>query len=248
MPVPKLGPKWDQLNQTLWPDEPHGKGGDCPNPYCDYELTPQDWEESFYHGGQFQCPQCGYTWNVGAADPDFMVRDRTRAGMSLMQMGQIGEDVIKQWAEEEGQIPGVGQIIWESPDYHDPIDLVAGQYAIEAKTLHSEAFPRFKIAADPGSGARRADVIRKKMERMQELSKHFGTPLYPAMIGVRLNFYTNRADFFFSTEYKDRLMTAMTHIGYTDFTNLNPFKNLEDIPATSLPQQGETSDDSDIPF
>ena len=164
----------------------------------------------------------------------------------MASMGQIGEEAIKQFANEQGEIPGVGKIIWESPDYQDPIDLVAGQYAIEAKTLHSESYPRFKIAADPGSGGRRPDVIAKKHERMAQLSQHLGIPLYPAMIGVRLNFYTNRADFFFAPEYKDRMMTVMTHLGSWDFSSLNPFKNPEDVAQQALPAQGET--DADIPF
>lgn len=248
MPNSPLGPKWNDLSNTLWPGESHGISSDCPNPYCNYNLTPQDIEDAEWHGGEFQCPNCGWDSNI-----DHMItgdqRQRTRAGMSLMQMGQIGEDAIKQWAEQEGEIPGVGKIIWESPDYQDPIDLVAGQFAIEAKTLHSESYPRFKIAADPGSGTRRPDVIAKKHDRMAQLSQHLGVPLYPAMIGVRLNFYTNRADFFFAPEYKDRLMTAMTHLGSWDFSSLNPFKNPEDVAQQSLPAQGETADlDADIPF
>jgi hypothetical protein len=243
-----LGPKWEQMNQTLWPGESHGISSDCPNPYCDYNLTSQDVEDAEMSGGAFTCPQCGWKYDLSPMLYGEQ-RQRTRAGMTPAQMGQIGEDVIKQWADESGEIPGVGKILWESPDYNDPIDLVAGDFAIEAKTLHSEAFPRYKIAADPGSGGRRSTVIQKKMNRMQELSQHLGKPLYPAMIGVRLNFYTNRADFFFANEYRDRLMTAMTHIGSTDFSKLNPFKNPEDISSQQLPQQGETQDyDADIPF
>lgn len=249
MPVPNLGPKWQDLQNTLWPGESHGLGGDCPNPYCDYELTRQDYDDAEMSGGNFTCPKCGWHWNVAPMMYE-EERQRTRTGMSLLDMGQIGEEAIKQWARQEGEIPGVGQILWESPDYHDPIDLVAGDYAIEAKTLHSESFPRFKIAADPGSGARRADVIKKKHDRMEQLAQHLGKPLYPAMIGVRLNFYSNQADFFFAPEYKDRMMTSMTHLGSMDFSNLNPFKHPEDIAQQSLPAQGETSSDpdADIPF
>jgi hypothetical protein len=247
-----LGPKWNDLRDTLWPGESHGIASDCPNPYCNYNLTEQDISDAEFHGGDFECPNCGWSYNIShllTGD----TRQRTRAGMTPLVMGQIGEQIIKQWADENGEIPGVGRIIWESPDYKDPIDLVAGQYAIEAKTLHSESYPRFKIAADPGSGASRSYVIRKKMERMQQLSQHLGIPLIPAMIGVRLNFYTNRADFFFQNEYKDRLMTAMTHLGSTDFSKLNPFKNPEDVAQQSLPHQGDTTGaglvgDADIPF
>lgn len=245
MANPPLGQKWNDLQSTLWPGEAHGISSDCPNPYCDYNLTRQDIDDAEWAGGAFTCPKCGWQYDISPLLYG-ETRQRTRAGMSLLQMGQIGEEAIKQWADEEGEIPGVGKILWESPDYQDPIDLVAGQYAIEAKTLHSESYPRFKIAADPGSGSRRPDVIAKKHERMQQLSQHLGVPLYPAMIGVRLNFYTNRADFFFAPEYKDRLMTAMTHLGSMDFSKLNPFQNPEDVAQQALPPQGET--DADIPF
>lgn len=245
MAQPILGPKWENMNQTLWPGESHGIISDCPNPHCDYNLTPQDESDAEMVGGRFNCPQCGWSWNIMSED----TRDRTRSGMSLAEMGQLGEAVVKQYATEMKTIPEVGQILWESPGYQDPIDLVAGDYAIEVKSLHSESFPRYKIAADPGSGATRADIIRKKHERMAQLSQHLGKALNAGMIGVRLNFYTNRADFFFAPEYKDRLMTAMKHVGYTDFTKLNPFKRPEDVQSMSLPQQGETvGDDSDIPF
>jgi len=246
MPAPVTGPKWERLKQELWPGEFHGIDSDCPNPYCDYNLTPEDIQDAEYANGKFTCPQCRWSWNL-MSDPED-TRDRTRTGMTLGEMGKLGEDVVKQYAKEMQGIPEIGQLIWESPVYNDPIDLVAGDYAIEVKSLHSEVFPRFKIAADPGSGMKRADVIRKKIQRMAELSNHLGKQLYPGMIGVRLNFYTARADFFFAPEYKDRLMTAMQHVGFTDFSKLNPFKRPEDVQKMSLPAQGETSDYSDIPF
>lgn len=242
-----LGPKWEQMNQNLWPGESHGVTSDCPNPYCDYNLTQQDVNDAEYVGGAFTCPQCGWKYDLSPMLSGEQ-RERTRSGMSLTEMGQLGEQVVKQYATEMNGLPGLGQLRWEAPEYNDPIDLVAGDYALEVKSLHSESFPRYKIAADPGSGARRADVIRKKHERMQQLAQHLGTPLTPGLLGVRLNFYTNRADFFFAPEYKDRLMTAMEHIGYTDFTSLNPFKNPEDVASQSLPAQGETMGDDDIPF
>jgi hypothetical protein len=244
MANPILGPKWNQLVNTLWPNESHGAQSDCPNPYCDYNLTREDINDAEYAGGAFQCPQCGWQYDLS---PQLYgeTRDRTRSGMSLAEMGQLGEEVVKQFADENGQIPGIGPIRWESPDYQDPIDLVAGNYALEVKSLHSESYPRFKIAADPSSGKNRSATIQGKMERMAQLSQHLGIPLQPAMLGVRLNFYTNRADFFFAPEYRDRMMTNMTHVGSTDFSKLNPFQNPEDVNQQALPAQGETSD---IPF
>lgn len=245
MANPVLGPKWHGLQQTLWPGEQHGIYSDCPNPYCDYMFTDEDVDHASVVGGAFQCPQCG--WKFDLHKMLLGERDRTRSGMSLSEMGTLGENVVKAYAQQMGEIPGIGPLTWESPTYQDPIDLVAGDFALEVKTLHSESFPRFKIAADPSTGGARADVIRKKHQRMNELSQHFGKPLYPGMLGLRLNFYTNRADFFFAPEYKDRMMTAMTHVGEYDFSALNPFKNPEDISAQALPAQGETAGD-DIPF
>lgn len=249
MANPVLGPKWRSLQDSLWPGEQHGISSDCPNPYCDYMLTSEDIETAEWSGGSFQCPNCGWKYDITPMMTGEVDRDRTRTGMKLSEMGAIGEAVVKKFAEENQGIPGIGQLVWEAPGYHDPIDLVVGDYAIEVKSLHSESYPRYKIAADPGSGAKRADVIRQKHDRMQELSNHFNKPLYPGMIGVRLNFYTNRADLFFAPEYKDRMMTAMQHVGTTDFANLNPFKRPEDVTNQILPAQGETmGDDSDIPF
>jgi len=244
-----------ELQNKLWPGEVHGVEGDCPNPYCDYKLTSQDISDAEWAGGNFTCPNCGWKWNIGTEMWDDTNRTQTRSGMSLTEMGKLGEEVVKQYAKEMNGLPGLGQLLWESPTYNDPIDLVAGDYALEVKSLHSESFPRFKIAADPGqindegNKMTRSEVIRKKHERMQELSTHLERPLSPGVLGVRLNFYTNRADFFFAPEYKDRMMSAMQHVGYTDFSSLNPFKRPEDVQKSTLPAQGETvGDDSDIPF
>lgn len=245
MAQPSLGPKWEEFKNTMWPNESHGINADCPNPYCDYMITPQDVEHAEHTGGAFECPKCRWQYDLSPylwGDN----RERTRSGMSLQSMGQLGEDVVKKFVDENGGIPGLGELLWESPDYHDPIDIVAGDYALEVKSLHSESFPRYKIAADPGSGARRADVIQKKHQRLAELSQHLEKPLYPGLLGVRLNFYTNRADLFFAPEYKDRMMTAMQPVGYTDFSNLNPFPNPEDVTSMQLPPQGETSEE--FPF
>jgi len=242
-----LGPKWEELKQNLWPNEDQGVDSDCPNPHCDYMLTDQDMYDAEEFGGHFTCPNCRWTYDLSP----YMyqeVRQQTRAGMTPKEMGQLGESVVRDFADENNGIPGLGELRWEAPDYNDPIDAVVGDFAIEIKSLHSESYPRFKIAADPTTGGNRSDVIKQKIDRMNELGMHLGSQLAPGVLGVRLNFFTSRADFFFSSGFKDARMTAMEHLGTSDFSKLNPFKKPEEVSALSLPTQGETYGDEDIPF
>lgn len=246
-PVTRLpGPKYLDMANRLWgPQESHGIESDCPNPYCDYMLTDQDWYDIEEAGGQFTCPNCGWVANFATLSGG---RQRTRSGLTLEGMGRLGEDIVKAWLLQHGEIPGIGGLVWESPGYQDPIDLVIGSYAIEVKTLHSESYPRFKIGGIEGSKNRQG-IIQDKIARTKELSDLLEMPLEPAVLGVRLNFYTNRADFFFKVGLKDFMMTAMDHLGEFDFTALNPYRDPTDVPpASMLPEEGWTENDDDIPF
>ncbi len=49
--------------ETEHPPEVHGEKGDCKNPYCRYQFTPDDRKEMLYLGGYFTCPQCDLTYN-----------------------------------------------------------------------------------------------------------------------------------------------------------------------------------------
>jgi hypothetical protein len=241
---PQLGPKYWQMRDNLWgADEEHGLGGDCANPYCDYEMGDQDWQDIGYGEGQWQCPNCGFDQIIPTGDPSGGPTS-TRSGMDTKTMGQLGEEVARQ-AIRDGALPQLGPLRWQSPDYNDPIDMVVGGNALEVKTLHSESFPRFKMGPSRSSRSR-ANTIKAKVERTRELSAALGTPLSEGTLGVRLNFYTGRADFFYATEFRDRMMTAMTHLGEYDFSKLNPFR--DHVPG-DLPQQGATEpDEDDIPF
>src|SRR3954471_23184594 len=84
--------------QQLHPDEMHNAGGDCNNPKCNYQWTPQDQAQVSQYGS-LTCPQCQHTF-------DYKADQYTNAGFSLRQMGQLGEAVVARI----GNIPKVGQI------------------------------------------------------------------------------------------------------------------------------------------
>lgn len=71
--------------------------------------------------------------------------------------------------------------------------------------------------------------------------------LVPALVGVRLNFYTDKADIFFREGLTDTWIgnKLLQHISTEDFSDLNPFKTPQDVPPSSeLPEDDETP----IPF
>lgn len=223
--------KW--LNQ-LYPAEVHNVGGDCVNPKCDYEFTAADESEMARHSGWFTCPVCDLTYNY----LDESGGKPSRSGLTPTEMGNIGEQVVVAM----GIIPQLGSITWVSEAQHFPIDLIAGRYGVEVKTNHSEAQARFKMG---GGAYSNPDRGQPKNEKIQYC---IDNGLLPALVGVRLNFYTDKADVF----VRPGSMTdtwigsaALQHVATRDFSSLNPFKNPADVPPPSeLPE----SDDSDIPF
>lgn len=224
--------KW--LNQ-LYPTEVHSVGGDCVNPKCDYEFTPQDEAEIAQDSGWFTCPKCNLTYNY----LDESERRYNRVGMSPTEMGDIGEKVV----EGMGTIPILGSISWASHDRTFPIDLIAGEYGVEVKTNHSEAQPRFKMGG--GAYGPNQDKIPAKVKA----EYCFQNGLRPALVGVRLNFYHNTADIFVRPDsFTDTWIgaAALQHAATVDFTALNPYKNPHDVPPPSSLPEDDT--DADIPW
>jgi hypothetical protein len=223
--------KW--LNQ-LYPAEVHSVGGDCVNPKCDYEFTAEDEAEMARDGGWFTCPNCDLTYNYLDEEPGVRYN---RVGMSPTEMGNLGEKVV----EGMGTIPFLGPITMTSALNNFPIDLIAGEFGVEVKTNHSESQPRFKL----GGGAYGINPTGKKP--MQEKANYcFQNGLRPALCGVRLNFYTNKADIFVRPDsFTDTWIgaTALQHAATVDFTALNPYKNPHDVPPPN-----ELPYDDDIPF
>jgi len=243
---PRVGPKYWQMADNLWgADETHGLYGDCANPYCDYNMDEDDWRDVQMGEGRWQCPNCRWDQLVPDGDPYGMLGLKpTRSGLDTASMGSLGEEVA-QAAARDGALSPLGPLRWVSPDYNDPIDMVMGNNALEVKTLHSESFPRFKIAPSSVNrpGKNRAGTIAAKVQRARELGEALGHPLVEGLLGVRLNFYTGRADFFYAPEYRDRMMTAMEHLADYDFSKQNPFR--DHVPG-ELPQQGETPDPEEV--
>lgn len=220
----------DQLN----PDEEHNAGGDCINPKCKRDFTQADKNDIVAGDGWFTCPTCDTTYNyyselASKSNPGGM----TRAGLTMKQVGDIGEAVVTRL----GNVPGIGEVTWVSSDYNDPIDAVIGGYACEIKTNHSEATPRFKLG-----GAH--EVLEKKIK-----AEEWGLP--PALIGVRLNFYSDKADIFFRPQLTDTWVgnPQLSHIAKVDFSDLNPYKNPSEVPAAQyLPDDDETPAKDEFPF
>jgi hypothetical protein len=63
-----------------------------------------------------------------------------------------------------------------------------------------------------------------------------------------LNFYSSRADIFFREGLIDTWIgnTNLRHIGTTDFSGLNPFKN--DVPPVSELPEDDSTPSGGIPF
>ena len=234
---------WNLLQYQRWqnqqyPNEAHGLEGDCINPKCDYRFTYEDIQDMEDNSGWFTCPNCGWSYNYLDETGGY-----TRAGLSLDQMGNIGESVV----DRLGEIPNVGPVTIYVVKNH-PIDGVAGQYGLEVKTNHSEAQPRFKIGGNPIYLPELDRTLRPR-EAKEYYCKQNG--LVPALVGVRLNFYTDMADVFFREGLTDTWIgnPQLQHVGQVNFSDLNPFKDPQDVPpASELPDDDATPPVDDIPF
>jgi hypothetical protein len=227
---------YQRWQNQQYPNELHNAGGDCENPQCDYEFTPEDEQHIQQFSGWFTCPKCGLSFNYLDGDP----RKKTRAGLTMDEMGQLGETIIA----EMGHIPGVGDVKQIFGVKNHPIDAIIGPYGAEIKTNHSEAQPRFKMGGErvlwEGQYLRPAQVKTLYTEQQG---------LRPLLVGVRLNFYSSMADIFWREGFSDTWIGGKTlnHAGTEDFSHLNPFKTAVP-PAALLPEDDETPAVDSIPF
>jgi hypothetical protein len=140
---------------TMYPNETHSLPGDCINPKCGYHFTDADKESIERNDGWFVCPKCGTTYDY-FKDPVPGQGGYTRSGLTMGEMGTIGETIV----ERMGTIPQLGAISWVSPDYHSPVDLIAGNFGCEIKTNHSEAQARFKVSGGSQVEVRLLSAVR----------------------------------------------------------------------------------------
>jgi hypothetical protein len=221
----------ERFLEGLYPNESHGVGGDCRNPKCGYIFSPEDEKEMYYNGGWITCPNCGTIQNPME---EGVTRKTTKAGITPSEMGNIGEEIVGRLHT----IPLLGEITWKSNQVQFPIDMIAGPFGVEIKTNHSEAQPRFKLGGGTDTG--RSGTLKGKLMYCENNN------LRPALVGVRLNFYTDKADIFVRPDsFTDTWIgaNALHHVASVDFTDLNPFKRPEDVPPPS-----ELPEDSDIPY
>jgi hypothetical protein len=236
--------------QTMYPNEEHNVGGDCPNPKCPYTFTPQDHLDIKRLGGWFDCPNCGSEYNLyddAYNGYDSKPGGYTRAqGLTTGEMGLIGENIVAKL----GSIEGVGQIIQrlgQGGGPHASVDFIIGPYGVEVKTNHSESQPRFKIGGERVMGANgKVSARQAKIEYCQQNN------LIPAILGVRLNFRTDMAGIWFRPQMTDSWIgnEGLQHIADVNFAEFNPFRNPEDVPPDGyLPEDDEQGAPyDDIPF
>ena len=256
--MPVTRPKYvDNYLEQLAPGEEHALDPEshCVNPKCDYYFTPQDEEEIEQNKGEFTCPKCGTTYNYLRETPtygdwgeweeggNYPTKGRpanpggnTRAGLTLDQMGQIGEKIVLRM----GELPGLGSVQAASDSYNFPIDVIVtgqnGRFGCEVKTNHSQAQERFKIGG--------------QCERQQKITYCLENGLKPALIGVRLNFYTDKAYVFFREGLTDTWIgnSKMRHVATLDFADLNPYRSPDPqaqalaVDNAHLPDQSEEPD------
>ena len=230
----------DSYLQNLHPDEIHNAGGTCLNPKCDYTITSQDEQNMNILDGWWACPECKDSYNYWhELDKEWgKPGGGTRApGLSMRQMGQIGETLI----DRMGSIPGMGQIFWWADDYNTPLDFNIGKYGVEVKTNHSEAQKRFKIG--------------NRIERQKKIQMANEHSLAPALIGVRLNFYTSLADIWWRQGFTDTWIgnPLLHYVTTIKFEDLNPYPDPQEVPPPGyLPEDNDTpapySEEEQFPF
>lgn len=217
----------------------------CQNPKCLHNFAEDDIGA---FAGNLKCPECGWETDLGASlEPRFFEGPgggkaelnpggMTRSGLTVGDMGHIGEQIV----QRIGELPGIGVITPASSSYNFPIDVVItnarGAFGVEIKTNHSQAQERFKIGG--------------KAERQAKIQYCLQNGLKPALIGVRLNFFTDKAYVFFREGLTDTWVgnSKMLHVGTYDFADLNPFKSPDPestalaIQLAELPDQSEEMD------
>ena len=217
---------YDWLDR-MYPNEQHGYESDCINPKCQHNWTPEEQHELAQYG-EVRCQNCGVQQtrhgNIGSIKDEDVYENGpygrgnrpgggTRAGLTMKQQGDLGEEIVRRI----GVLPS-GQIDrdFNSETANAPFDFGThdehgNPWAIEVKTVNSQGQPRFKW----GEGK---DVQRKRQFVAENAMR-------PALVGVRLNYFTNKADVFYRPQITDPYMgdQTMTHVGSLDFGDLNPF-------------------------
>lgn len=231
---PKYVQHW--VEQTH-PDEFQGHPSDCINPKCQHHWTDED-EHQLLQYGQIKCPRCHtlqtIDGNLGGFDDNQKgygdnPGGGTKSGLSLSDMGRMGQEIVKR-----AQLPGF-TFKHEFTEPNWPIDQVwtdqhGNDWGMEVKAAHHQAQQRFKL----GDAA----------ERNKKIAYTGENGLRQGLLGVRMNFATNKADIFHRPQFTDTWVGAPTmhHMGTVDFSDLNPFKDPSEIGQ--LPQE---QDDS-LPF
>ncbi len=232
------------LEGLTGPNEQHNvdQNSHCLNPKCG-----QQFDDSMLNSdGTVQCPSCGFQQNVlgeveqawrpgETGKPELNPGGITRSGLTLGDMGQIGEQVVLRL----GELPGIGAVQPASGDYNFPIDAIIvsqrGKFGVEIKTNHSQAQERFKIGG--------------KQERHEKITYCLTHGMKPALVGVRLNFYTDKAYVFWREGLTDTWIgnSKMQHVGTYDFSDLNPFKSPDPQAQALAVDNAHLQDQSEEP-
>lgn len=132
----------------------------CRNPRCDFHISPEAQQDIPMHG-EYDCPRCQSRYYPYGTVP--FARDQetalgtpvpktkrkmngiTHSGLSLTEIGQLGEDLI----QEQGQLPGYGPFTWWSPVYHSPLDGAVEDWGIEVKAIDKQGKHQKFVAGKP---------------------------------------------------------------------------------------------------
>ncbi len=198
--------------------------GHCVNPKCKAEFDPQALQDAEWDNWWYVCPKCGFRQNLYGGDEQTQTQiwhtgpdgnpvmnpgGLTSFSLTPKEMGDIGEGIVGRL----GELPGIGSIQVASNSINFPIDFVIGRYGVEVKTTHSQATPIFKVG--------------DRAEKNEKIEHCLKAGLKPALVGVRLNFFTDLAYVFFREGLVDTAISnpQMKHVGTYNFADLNPFKS-----------------------
>lgn len=138
----------------------------CPNPKCNFFISPQAQSSVKASSGYFTCPKCHQSYDLmnelpwhgpeGAEDSfaqEFSAGGGTRIGIPMRDQAQIGENLVGSMKD----VPGYGPITWWHPGgsvANSPLDGAVKDWGIEVKTLGYDSLHHRFI---PGNTKERGD-------------------------------------------------------------------------------------------
>lgn len=234
----------------------------CHNSACDFWISPEAQNSVAEAGGYYTCPRCKKSYNLlyelpwqrpGIEDYyDPSIRTNS-SGLTVVEVGQIGETII----QELGELPGYGPIIWwHSSDTlnHSPIDGATKDWAIEVKTLLYDALHHRFIA---GGDRPRAGETYSEREMKNKAAEEMGKNGVLGLL-VMLDMRRSIADIYAKemplgdwSDSQGKIRNGIVHFRTNTAEHLIaevPFKNPYTDPNHPAPHGPEMAVADNIPF